>query len=180
MNDLHFELKIPKERVAVLIGQKGATKKEVETATHTQIEVDSKEGDIFIKGKDGLDIFTAKEVCTAVGRGFNPEIALLLLKVDYCFEMVNLLDKSKESQKRVKGRVIGAEGRTRRHIEELTETYISVFGKTISIIGTIESVQLAHKAVEMLVEGSTHSSVYKWLEKKKREMKRRSIVEWKR
>ena len=169
MNDLQYELKIPKDRVAVLIGKSGKTKKEVEKCTKTQIEVDSKEGDIFIQGKDGLGIYTAKEVITAIGRGFNPEIALLLLKVDYSFELINLSEtcKSKESLLRVKGRLIGREGKTRKHIEELTETYLSVYGKTISIIGQTEHVLLVHKAINMIIEGSTHSSVYKWLEKKR-------------
>jgi len=87
MEELLHELKIPKERVAVLIGKSGETKKEIEKATKTHIEVDSKEGDIFIKANDGLAIYTAKEVITAIGRGFNPEIALLLLKVDYSIMM---------------------------------------------------------------------------------------------
>jgi len=179
MDELIHEMKIPKERVAVLIGKAGATKKEIEKATKTRIEVDSKEGDVFIRGEDGLGIFTAKEVVTAVGRGFNPEIALLLLKVDYTFEMVNLTDyagKSKDSMLRLKGRVIGSEGKTRTHIEELTETNISVFGKTISIIGGIEPVMAAKQAVGMLLEGSTHSTVYKWLERKRRDMKRNQLI----
>ena len=171
MPDLHYDLKIPKERLAVLIGTKGETKREIEQATKTRINVDSKEGDIMIEGVDGLDLFTAKEVITAVGRGFNPEIALLLLKVDYSFEKIQLNEKSPEAQLRLKGRVIGKDGRTRRVIEELTATYISVYGKTISIIGSPEQVIFAHRAIKMLLEGSTHSSVYKWLEKKRREMK---------
>ncbi len=179
MDKLQYELKIPKERIAVLIGKDGQTKEDIEKATRTEIVVDSKEGDIHIFSMDGLNIYTAKEVVTAIGRGFNPEIALLLLKVDYNFESINLADvcgKSKDSQIRIKGRIIGAGGKTRQHIEELSETYISVYGKTVSIIGATESVSIAHKAVEMIIEGSTHSSVYKWLEKKRREIKRREII----
>ena len=181
MEELQHELKIPKERVAVLIGKSGKTKKEIEKITKTELEIDSKEGDIFIKGKDGLGIYTAKEVITAIGRGFNPEIALLLLKVDYSFELIHLSDaagKSKDSLLRIKGRVIGRDGKTRKHIEELTETYISVYGKTVSIIGQTENVLLVHKAVSMILEGSTHSSVYKWLEKKRRDLKRSQVKEW--
>jgi ribosomal RNA assembly protein len=112
MEELRYELKIPKERIAILIGKDGQTKKDIEKSTKTKIDIDSKEGDIFITGKDGLNIYTAKEVITAIGRGFNPEIALLLLKVDYSFEMINLGDvfgKSKSSQQRIKGRIIGRE-----------------------------------------------------------------------
>ena len=179
MDKLQYDLKIPRDRIAVLIGKDGITKKEIEDATKTRLDIDSTEGDIFIKGEDGFNIYTAKEIINAIGRGFNPEVALLLLKFDYAFEIINLADytgKSKDSQLRLKGRVIGRDGKTRMLIEELSETYISVYGKTVSIIGNTENVSVAHHAINMLVEGSTHSSVYKWLEKKRKEMKRNEIM----
>ncbi|MBD3164823.1 RNA-processing protein [Candidatus Woesearchaeota archaeon] len=178
MKEFQYGIKIPKERVAVLIGKNGKTKKDIEKDTKTNLEIDSKEGDVVIKGEDGLGIYTAKEVVAAIGRGFNPEIALLLLKVDYSFESINLKDyvgKSKSSQTRLKGRIIGKEGKARTHLEELTGCYISVYGKTVSIIGTVDSVLTGHRAIGMLIEGSTHATVYKWLEKKRREMKRKEL-----
>ena len=70
-----YELKITRERVAVLIGKNGEVKKSIESDTNTQIKVDSLEGDIFIYGEDALGLYTAREVIRAIGRGFNPEIA---------------------------------------------------------------------------------------------------------
>ena len=175
-----YELKVPQERVAVLIGKDGEVKKSIEADTKTQIKVDSLEGDIFIHGKDALGLYTAKEIIRAIGRGFNPEIARLLLKQDYIFEVINLNEftgKSKNTLLRLKGRVIGKDGRSRRLIEELSEAYVSVYGKSISIIGTAESASMAKRAVEALLRGSTHANVYKWLEKKRRELKRKRIVE---
>ena len=90
MDELQYELKIPKERIAIVIGKDGKTREDIESATQTKLTVDSQEGDIVIQGKDGLGIFIAKEIITAIGRGFNPEIALLLKKVDYSFEIINL------------------------------------------------------------------------------------------
>ncbi len=173
-----YELKIPKERVAVLIGKGGKIKKEIESTTKTKIKVDSKEGDIFISGEDGIGLYNAREVIRAIGRGFNPDIALLLLKPDYAFEIVNIADysKSKESMVRLKGRVIGREGKSRRLIEELTESYVSVYGKTICVVGTAESATAARHAVESLLKGSTHANVYRWLEKKRRDLKRAHLL----
>ncbi len=176
--EFHYELKIPKDRIAVLIGKKGDVKEEIEEQTLTRLEVDSKEGDVFIYGEDALGLFNAKEVIRAISRGFNPELARLLLKGDYSLEIINIKDFVGDNQKkalRLKGRVIGQEGKSRRTIEQLTETYISVYGKTIAIIGFPEYVANARKAVESLLTGSPHSHVYKWLENKRRESKRREI-----
>jgi ribosomal RNA assembly protein len=174
-----YELKIPKDRVAVLIGQKGETKKHIETITKTKLNIDSKEGDVSIKGSDALGMYSAKEIVTAIGRGFNPEIAQLLVKQDYSFEILNLNDfsKTKNDMKRLKGRVIGEKGKSRSTIEDLTGAYISVYGKTIAIIGEISAVSLARRAIESLLSGSQHASVYKWLEKQRRDMKRKEAIE---
>lgn len=173
-----YELKIPKNRIAVLIGKNGAVKRQIESATKTKMKVDSDEGDVFLNGEDALGLYSAKEVVSAIGRGFNPDVAQLLLKGDYAFEQMNLSDyvKTKNDMTRVKGRIIGAEGKCRRLIEELSESYVCVFGKTVGLIGESESVAIARHAIEQLLRGSQHSTVYKWLEKKRREMKRKELV----
>jgi len=180
MVEYSYELKVPKNRVAVIIGKEGSVKKDLEESTSTKLTIDSKEGDIFVSGEDALGLYTAREIIRAIGRGFNPDIAKLLLKPDYVFEIVDLREytkKSKDVLLRLKGRVIGKEGKSRRIIEELTECDISVFGKTISIIGLPESVAIARQAIESLLRGSPHANVYKFLERKRRDMKRREILE---
>jgi len=174
-----YQLKIPKERVAVLIGKKGEVKKHIETITKTRIDVDSKEGEVLIKGKDALGMYSAKEVVRAIGRGFNPEIAQLLVKQDYAFELLNISDfsRTKNDEKRLKGRVIGEKGKSRSTIEELTGAYISVYGKTIAIIGEINSVGIARRAVESLLSGSPHANVYRWLEKQRRDIRKKEVLE---
>lgn len=167
-----YELKIPEERVAVLIGKDGKTKKEIEDATDSELDI-SKEGDVIITGEDGLKLYTTQDIVKAIGRGFNPKTALLLLKTDYAFEMIDMKDvagKSKNTMQRLKGRVIGKGGKAREEIERLTDTSISVYGKTIGIIGETDQVQLARQALAMLLEGAMHKTVYRFLEKKKKEM----------
>lgn len=180
MVEYSYELKVPKNRVAVIIGKGGSIKKEIEESTKTKLTIDSKEGDIFVSGEDALGLYTAREIIKAIGRGFNPDIAKLLLKSDYVLEVVDVSEyvgKSKEAMLRLKGRVIGKEGKSRRLIEELAECSISVFGKTISIVGLPESTANARQAVESLLRGSTHANVYKWLERRRRDFKRRAILE---
>jgi ribosomal RNA assembly protein len=175
-----FDIKVPKERVAVVIGKSGEVKKEFEDITGCKMDIDSKEGDVHISGEDSLKMYALREVVKAIGRGFNPEIARLLLKQDYSLEVINLLDfvKNKNHFERIKGRVIGAEGKSRQTIENLTGTFISVYGKTISIIGDPEGVVSSKKAVESLLQGSPHSNVYRWLEKNNRVLKEKQIKDW--
>jgi len=177
MDEFSYELKISKERVAVLIGKNGSVKNDLEKETKTKIAVDSKEGDIVVTGEDALLLYAAREVIRAIGRGFNPDIAKLLLKQDYSFELIAITDFVGENHLvRIKGRIIGSDGKARRIIEELTESYVCVYGKTVGIIGTHENIVAAKRAVEALLSGSPHASIYKFLEKRRREMKRAEFL----
>ncbi len=174
MAEYSYELKIPKERIAVLIGKCGEVKNDLEEITGTRIDVDSEEGDVVIKGEDPLKLLSAREIVTAIARGFNPDVAKLLLKQDYCIEIVSLsnLSGTKNDMIRLKGRVIGSEGKSRKQIEQMTDTDICVFGKTIGIVGEANNVSIARRAIESLLKGSQHAKVYKMLEKSKREFKK--------
>jgi ribosomal RNA assembly protein len=179
MPEFMYLLRIPKDRIAVLIGKSGETKKKVEQETSTKLNIDSKEGEIEVIGKDALGLYASREIIQAIGRGFNPEFALLLLKQDYAFEQVDIGNyiKTKESMQRLKGRVIGSEGKARKYIEEMTETHISVYGKTIGIIGETGNAAIARQAIENLLKGSQHSNVFNWLEKQRKEKSRREFEE---
>lgn len=174
MAEFAYDLKIPKDRVAVLIGKKGETKKQLEESTRCTFAVDSKEGDVHLSGEDSVRLFIAREIVLAIGRGFNPEVAQLLLKQDYGIEVLPLNDyaRSQNDMIRLRGRIIGEGGKSRRVIEELTETHICVYGKTVSIVGELHWLSLARKAIEALLDGATHASVYKMLEKKRKTIKR--------
>ena len=76
------------------------------------------------------------------------------------------------AQERIKGRIIGKEGKSRLMIEQLTETQISVYGSTIAIIGHIETLPAAREAVAMLIRGSFHKTVYNYLFAYRRQLKR--------
>jgi len=168
-----YELRIPKDRIAVLIGKEGEVKKELEKATKTKIDVDSKEGEIKITGTDALLLYSVREVIRAIGRGFNPDVAKLMLKMDYGFELLSLADRARNQKDliRLKGRIIGEKGKSKRTIEDLTQTSICVYGKTAGIIGPIENISDARKAIEQLLSGIPHAQVYKWLEKRRKEKK---------
>ncbi|MFH0868679.1 MAG: KH domain-containing protein [archaeon] len=170
MVNLKFEdeILIPKVRVAVLIGVKGAVKRKIELHGHCKLKID-REGLVKITAHDALELMVSKNVVEAIGRGFNPEIAQNLFKEDNGYELLNLYDygaKDKYDLKRIRGVVIGAEGSARKVIEQITHTNISVYGKTVAIIGPHATLQKARQAVEMLLTRARHATVFRFLEKK--------------
>lgn len=165
-----FQLKVPKDRIAVFIGEKGVTKRKLQDYLNVRMDIDSREGEVTLISQDSFKLYIAKDVVKAIARGFNPEIAQLLLKQDYVFELIDVSDyvSSKEGIQRLKGRVIGVQGKSRTAIEHLTECFVSVYGKTVAIIGETTKASIAKRAVESLLGGSQHAGVYKWLEKQRR------------
>lgn len=160
-------LRIPKMRIGILIGKDGKTKKEIEKLLSCKLTI-SVDGDIKISSKDPLNLLKCKNIVKAIGRGFGSEDAFNLLDDDYILEIINLPDeigKSKKNIKRYKARVIGSEGFVKNHIEELTNTHISIYGKTVSIIGKGNKVRLAVEAVHMILDGRKHSTVFRYLER---------------
>jgi len=178
-------LKIPRERIGVLISPKGRVKQQIEKTFGVKLNVDSETGGVTIlldeNAEDPSVLFRAKELVWAIGRGFSPERAFRLFDEDAILQIIDLRDivgRSESAMKRLKGRVIGRQGKTRRIIEELTETDITVYGHTIGIIGTPEKVQIARNAIMMLLQGSQHNTVYRFLHRKRRELKRRMLEIW--
>ena len=171
-------LKIPRERVGVVIGKNGITKDEIENLTKTNIEVDSETGSIAISPtestEDPLAVWKSRYIVKAIGRGFNPEVSVKLMDDETILEIINLPDyvgKSKKAILRQKARIIGKEGRTKDIITDMTGVDISIYGKTVAIIGDMESIHIAKEAVEMILNGVRHKTVYSFLEKKSRDMK---------
>ncbi len=174
---------IPRERVGVLIGPKGSVKSTIEQKLFVDLEIDSDTGSVYIGVKpdspDPSSALRAKDLVLAIGRGFSPSRAFSLFNEDYSFDIVDLHEyfgKNESEIRRVDGRIIGREGKARRNLEELTGTLISVSGHTVSIIGTFESVSMAKDALEKLIEGRQHGTVYKFLRKKRGQVKKEKAL----
>ena len=180
-------MKIGKDRIAVIIGKNGETKREMEEILGVKIDLDSKTGDCEINqvlnhpNYNPLKLFTAKKIINAINRGFNPIKAMKLLEVDFDLEIFNLLSilgKSDKRIKRIKGRIIGRNGEMRKAIERYAESFISVYGKTVSLIADYDNLQIARKAVSMLINGMPHHVVLKFLENKFNEKKKEAFKQF--
>jgi ribosomal RNA assembly protein len=120
-------------------------------------------------------------VIEAVGRGFSPQRALRLLEPETLLEVLDLREfsgKSDNSLERIRGRVIGLNGKSRRVIEELTKCYVSVYGRTVAIIGEVTEAKLAKEAISMLAAGSRHRSVYNLLQRARTKRKMDRMLLW--
>lgn len=167
-------IKIPKDRIAVLIGSNGETKKIIEKRMNSILNIDSNNGIVEIKeGKSPLSYIKGIDVIKAISRGFSPQKAYILFdNEDTLLEIIDLSNiiKNRNEMIRLKGRIIGKNGRTREIAEELINCKISIYGKTISIIGNPEQNSIIKIMIQMFINGVNHSIIYRFLEKKHREL----------
>lgn len=170
-------VKIPAERVGVLIGKGGETKDLIEKRTGVKLTIDSEEGDVEIDHTHAIDpsmAIVVGNIVMAIGRGFSPSKALKLLENDCYLQVYDIRDyvgRTVEHVSRMRARVIGTKGRTREIFEEITGADVSVYGNTVAIIGTSLQVEIAGKGMEMLLSGSEHAAVYHYLEGRRAHLK---------
>ncbi len=174
---------IPKDRIGVLVGPKGSVKARIQEKLFVDLTVDSESGNVEIALKpdspDPTNALRAKDLVQAIGRGFSPDRAFNLLIEDFTLGVIDLHEffgKNEAEIRRVDGRIIGREGKTRRIIEQLTGAQVSVSGHTVSIIGTYEAVSTAKDALEKLISGRQHGTVYKFLRKKRAQTKKEKAL----
>lgn len=130
------------------------------------LQITIEEDDIIVQG-DQYDEYMGAPPLEALSLGFSINDALSLLNEDKQLNVIEMKDYVKEhSLSRVKARIIGKGGKAKRHVEELTNTKISIHDNRIGIIGNYDDVDLAVDALMRLIHGSPHSNVYRYIEKK--------------
>jgi ribosomal RNA assembly protein len=167
-------VKVPQDRIGVLIGEGGETMREIERQADVRLDIDSESGAVAIDVVgDPVSGMLAPDIVRAIGRGFTPESALSLLDDDLrTFELVDLDShtRNKNDLRRQKGRLIGEDGRTRELMEELTGAEVVIKGSTLGVIGQQEEVNAVRRAVGMILDGAPHGAVYSFLERKHNEL----------
>ena len=181
-----MHMKIPLNRIGALVGPNGRIKREIEKRFDVKVDVNSKAGDVDVTRatikSDPSALFRVRDIVLAIGRGFSSENAFRLFNEEISFGILDLRDylgKSQADIQRIKGRIIGKNGKTRKIIEEYTEANIAVYGHTVSIIGEFESFEIAKDAIELLIRGGLHKSVYRFLQWKRIGLKKKNMEIWK-
>lgn len=182
---MHAGVPVPvkPERLGVVIGRDGSNKLALEKAFNVALNVDSKTATVYIspgQGATPLEVMRAKQAIEAISLGFSLEDAVKLSDDNWCFEILDLSEMARNADdlRRIKARIIGEEGRARRNIEQMAHVKIVVSEKTVGILGECENVEVARRALLMLVQGRSHGTVYGYLRAAGRELKRRRIQLW--
>jgi ribosomal RNA assembly protein len=169
-------VRIPDDRLGVLIGPGGETKRHIEARTGTTVSVDREDGTIEVSAPDTGDpvgLMKARDVTLAIGRGFSPERAERLLRDDTYLGVIDIKQVTGKHDKsalwRVRSRLIGVNGRARSRIEELSGCSMSVYGATVALIGQERQLERATRAIELLLHGSEHAAVFHLLARLRRD-----------
>ncbi len=177
-------IRIPNDRIAVLIGKSGNVKFKIEQTCHVTLDIDGDSGEVLIRSNDNvekIEPFKSMEIVIAISRGFSPENAMTLIKGENTLHVIDLREfagKSSSNIERIKGRIIGEGGKARRNMENLSGTLISVYGKTVSIIGDPIQLRSAVDAISSISSGSMHGTVYNKLEAANRRGKQEKMKLW--
>lgn len=158
------QVQITSERLKALRKQDGQIAL-VERICKCKISIDL-DGLITISGEDGFGEFVARNILFAYGRGFEMKNAELLEKDDYYFVTIDLgqVFGSEKRIKQMKARVIGESGKTKTYIENVSGAKISVYGDTISFIGSYLQIEEAKTAVDTILAGGAHKTAYSKME----------------
>ncbi len=180
--EMEETIRVPKDRIGAVIGKKGKTRKRIEQIADVKVHVDSKTGEVTIRGTERTlpeNFYNAIQVIRAIGRGFDEKSALELFSDDRYLDIIDLRDmlRKRNDIRRQKGRLIGTGGSVRKKLEALTDTHIRIYGDTVAIIGDAEGLELAHRAIiELAGEGKPHSVVFKELELQRKRRKRAKLL----
>ncbi|AGK60375.1 KH domain protein [Archaeoglobus sulfaticallidus PM70-1] len=169
------EIRVPESRVGVIVGKDGETKKEIEEKTGCEMIV-RKDGAITLICEDTIGFLKAQNIIKAIANGFSPSTAFKLLNDFVTLEIIDISEYVPENAvKRIMGRIIGKDGKMKKTIEETLEVNLSIRDKSVAIIGDVENVGVAREAIMMLIDGSTHSTVMKFMERRKRDIKSKTL-----
>ncbi len=167
---------IPEKRLRAVMENDFAVLRELERELGISAKLEN--GNVELEG-DGGKCWIAEQALNAVSLGFEPKKAYKLFNDEYYLEVIDLnvlFGKNEKLIERYKARVIGSEGRAKKVLEDLSEAFISIWENKIAILGTFGTLSDAKEAILRLLKGSTHAGVYAFLEKKKREEKRKELL----
>ncbi|NPA22334.1 MAG: hypothetical protein GXN92_02010 [Candidatus Micrarchaeota archaeon] len=169
-------VKVPKKRVKAIKDAQESIEKKL------KVKLSFEDNNIRIDPGEEGDLYTATLYVQAMGRGFSPKEADLLLNPDYSLTVIDLQDhfNTKNRIHVMKGRIIGRKGSMKLELERATDSKISVYGNTVAIIAPFYGLPKLREALNMLLGGAKHSTVFNYLSKARQMINRDKLAGFKR
>jgi len=151
--------KIIVEKLPRIIKNKDRLEKEL------NITIKMRGKEVYISGK-AEEEYIAEKIIEALDFGFPFSNALEIKKEDFIFEILNIKEyATQKNLERIRGRIIGKNGRTLKTISSLSECFLELSGNKLGIIGYAENIRKVEEACKILIKGSKQANVYAYLEK---------------
>ena len=167
-------------RIAVLIGKGGQTRKMLEEASGAKLDIDSRTGEVMAVWEEEPDpVVRMKmpDVILAIGRGLAPSRAVQLIRDDIFLRMYDIREwvgRQPNQTRRMRSRLIGRNGRILSLSEEISNCEMAIRGSTVWTIGAQDGIPLAAPAIEGILSGSEHSTVLHGLEQDRKRLRMQS------
>jgi len=160
------KIAFPLERLPVLIGEKGAAKRNLQYVGKIKLDIDSKTGEVTVTAKNSTRLWQATRMLDALASGFPPEIARKLFKQGHDYQLVDLKDfaRKKGDVPRIKSRLIGRGGAAKRKLQGAAQVWLNIGDKRVGIIGEARNVEIARNAINMLASGTSHLRAFLFIE----------------
>jgi len=132
------------------------------------VKITNKGKNVFVDGSAEQE-FLAIEVLQAINAGFSADRALELKQNNFMLQTVHIKDLTKRNDlERVRGRIIGTDGRTLKTLQNLTNCDLAVNGNEIGLIGPTEEMEDAVQSITSIIHGSKQGNVYGRLERQRK------------
>jgi len=119
---------------------------------------------LFVDGK-AEDEYLAVQVIEAMALGFSLQKALLLTQDGFILEKIYIRGiTQRHDLGRIRGRIIGTNGKTKKTIESLGDCHICVHENIVGIIGFADEIRTTITALEALIRGKKQTKTYSYLE----------------
>jgi ribosomal RNA assembly protein len=130
-----------------------------------KVKIENRGTEVYANGSPE-DEYIAEKVILALDFGFPYITALEIKKEELMFEIINIKEYTNQKNlPRVRGRIIGKEGKTLKTISELSNCYLELKDNKIGIIGEPEFIKNAQEALISIIKGTKVGNVYAYLEK---------------
>ena len=132
------------------------------------VKITNKGHNVFVDG-DADKEFLSLEVLGAINAGFSGDRALELKQDDFMLQVIHIKDLTNRTDlERVRGRIIGTDGRTLKTLQKLTNCDLAVNDNEIGLIGPAVEMEDAIQSIESLIHGSKQGNVYGRLERQRK------------